>query len=99
MRHAVSRRRPAQRAWSSLADGADAAWVRTASGPEPLLACYRRDARLAVRRAIDSGRLTLADLATELDVRELAADDLTAFGRVEELLANLNSPADHRKVE
>jgi molybdopterin-guanine dinucleotide biosynthesis protein A len=82
-----------------LAAGADAAWVRSASGPEPLLACYRRGARVAVRRAIDGGRLTLADLATELDVRELAADDLTAFGRVEELLANLNSPADHRKVE
>lgn len=82
-----------------LAAGADAAWVRSAGGPEPLLACYRRDARFAVRKAIDGGRLTLAGLAAVLDVRELAADDLEAFGRVEELLANLNSPADHRKVE
>lgn len=82
-----------------LAAGADAAWVRSAGGPEPLLACYRRDARVAVRKAIDAGRLTLAGLAAVLDVRELAADDLKAFGPVDELLANLNSPADHRKVE
>lgn len=82
-----------------LAAGADAAWVRSASGPEPLLACYQRTARFAVRKAMDGGRLKLADLGTVLDVRELAAADLKAFGRVDELLANLNSPADHSKVE
>lgn len=82
-----------------LAAGADAAWVRSAAGPEPLLACYRRDARFAVRKAIDAGRLTLAGLPSVLDVRELAADELKAFGPVDQLLANLNSPADHRKVE
>ena len=82
-----------------LAAGADAAWVRSAGGPEPLLACYQRAARFAVRKAMDGGRLKLADLGAVLHVRELAADDLKAFGRVDELLANLNSPADHSKVE
>ena len=82
-----------------LAAGADAAWVRSAGGPEPLLACYQRTARFAVRKAMDGGRLKLADLGAVLDVRELAAEDLKAFGPVEELLANLNSPADHGKVE
>lgn len=82
-----------------LADGADAAWVRSAAGPEPLLACYRRDARFAMRSAIDSGRLKLADLGGILNVRELPASDLESFGRVDELLANLNSPADLDKVE
>jgi molybdopterin-guanine dinucleotide biosynthesis protein A len=82
-----------------LAADADAAWVRSANGPEPLLACYRRDARFTVREAMDAGHLKLADLGRVLRVRELAADDLEAFGRVEELLANLNSPADLRKVE
>lgn len=82
-----------------LAAEVDAAWIRSANGPEPLLACYRRDARFAVRQAMDSGRLKLADLAADLRVRELAADDLEAFGPVDELLANLNSPADHSKVE
>jgi molybdopterin-guanine dinucleotide biosynthesis protein A len=82
-----------------LAAAADAAWVRSASGPEPLLACYRRDARFAVREAMDAGRLKLADLESVLRVRELAANDLEKFGRVEELLTNLNSPADLRKVE
>jgi molybdopterin-guanine dinucleotide biosynthesis protein A len=82
-----------------LAADADAAWVRSAAGPEPLLACYRRRARLAVRQAIDGGRLKLAELGSVLDVRELAAHDLAAYGRVDELLANLNSPADFGKVE
>lgn len=77
-----------------LAADADAAWVRSADGPEPLLACYRRQARLAVRQAIDGGRLKLAELGSLLNVRELDAAELTAFGRVDELLANLNSPAD-----
>jgi molybdopterin-guanine dinucleotide biosynthesis protein A len=82
-----------------LADDADVAWVRSASGPEPLLACYQRATRFAVREAMDAGRLKLADLGTVLRVRELPAGELAAFGRVNDLLANLNSPADLRKVE
>jgi len=84
---------------ADLALEADAAWVRSAAGPEPLLACYRRAARSVVREAIAAGRLTLADLSTVLRIRELDATDLAVFGRVDELLANLNSPADHSKVE
>jgi molybdopterin-guanine dinucleotide biosynthesis protein A len=84
---------------ADLADGADAAWVRSAAGPEPLLACYQRSARFAMRSAMDAGQLKLADLGDALNVRELAADELEAFGRVDELLANLNSPADFSKVE
>lgn len=82
-----------------LAADADAAWIRSANGPEPLLAVYRRDARFAVREAMDAGRLKLADLGGVLRVRELDAGDLETLGRVDELLANLNSPADLRKVE
>lgn len=87
------------RALIDLTAGADAAWVRSADGPEPLFACYRREARFAIRDAIAAGHLKLANLGAVLRVRELGADDLQAFGRVDELLANLNSPADHSKVE
>ncbi len=82
-----------------MADGADAAWVRSPAGPEPLLACYQRRARFALRAAIDARRLKLCDLGETLSVRELAADDLASFGRLDELLANLNSPTDFGKVE
>lgn len=84
---------------AELSDGADAAWVRTPHGPEPLLACYQRHARTAVLDAIQAGRLKLADLAERIQVRELADEELAAFGRVDELAANLNSPADLGKVE
>ncbi len=82
-----------------LAAGADGAWVRTAHGVEPLLACYQRATRAAVRDAIGAGRLKLADLDTVLHMRELAAVELAAFGPADELLANVNDPADYGKVE
>lgn len=84
---------------AELAESADAAWVRTASGPEPLLACYQRRTRTALEDAMHEGRLKLADLAGRIQVRELGGDELAAFGRVEELAANVNSPADLGKVE
>jgi len=84
---------------AELSEAADAAWVRTAHGPEPLLACYQRRARTAVLDAIQAGRLKLVDLIERIQVRELADEELATFGRVDELAANLNSPADLGKVE
>ncbi len=82
-----------------LTEEADAAWVRTPDGVEPLLACYRRAAAGALREAIVAGRLKLADLGSRLRIRELDADGVAAFGPVDELVANVNSPEDLRKVE
>jgi molybdopterin-guanine dinucleotide biosynthesis protein A len=82
-----------------LAGEADGAWVRTAHGVEPLLACYQRATRAAVKEAIDAGRLKLADLACVLRMREMDAAAVAAFGPADELLANVNDPADYGKVE
>jgi molybdopterin-guanine dinucleotide biosynthesis protein A len=82
-----------------LADAADAAWVRTAKGVEPLVACYRRHVRQRVRAAIGAGRFKLAELATVLDIAELAGKDLRRFGDPERLLANVNTPADYERIQ
>jgi molybdopterin-guanine dinucleotide biosynthesis protein A len=84
---------------AALAEEGDAAWVRTAVGVEPLLACYRRSARTAIHAAITAGRLKLAELQSVLAIRELDESSIAALEPVEDVLANVNSPADYRKVE
>jgi molybdopterin-guanine dinucleotide biosynthesis protein A len=77
----------------------DGAWVRGPRGVEPLLACYRRQARAAVAGAIDAGRLSLHGLAPVLRMAEIAGDELRAFGAPDRLLANVNSPEDYARVQ
>jgi molybdopterin-guanine dinucleotide biosynthesis protein A len=84
---------------TDLAAGADGAWVRTARGPEPFLACYRRHAAEAVRRALDAGRLRARDLGQVLNLAVLEETELAAFGPVAYLLANVNSPEDYARVQ
>lgn len=79
--------------------GADAAWVRTASGPEPLVACYRSSAAAAVRRAISDGQLRAGALDQRLAVREIREGELRTFGDPARLLANINSPDDLSTIE
>jgi molybdopterin-guanine dinucleotide biosynthesis protein A len=84
---------------AELASDGDAAWVRTPDGVEPLLACYRRRARQPIREAIDADRLKLADLDTVLRIAELEGEALAGFGVVERLVANLNTPDDHARIQ
>jgi len=77
-----------------LASEGDGAWVRSARGVEPLLACYRREARAAVGAEISAGRLKAGDLGSVLRMAELSGEDLERFGPTERLLANLNTPED-----
>jgi molybdopterin-guanine dinucleotide biosynthesis protein A len=81
-----------------LADGADGAWVCTPGGIEPLLACYRREARTTIRQEILAGRLKIADLAGVLRMVELGARELERFGPVDRLLANINTPDDYNDL-
>jgi molybdopterin-guanine dinucleotide biosynthesis protein A len=81
------------------AESADGAWVRTARGPEPLVACYRQRARTQVREAIEAGHLKAAQLQERLQMHELTEEDVSAFGPVELLLANLNTPDDYARVQ
>ena len=87
------------RALLALAESGDGAWVRTARGPEPLVACYRQQSRKQIREAIESGHLKAAELSDRLTMRELSEEDVEVFGPVERLLANLNTPEDYARVQ
>jgi molybdopterin-guanine dinucleotide biosynthesis protein A len=78
----------------ALAEGHDGAWARSARGVEPLMACYRRDARLAILESIKAGDLRLGNLGQRLRMAEL---DLTGQG--DRWLVNINSADDYARVQ
>jgi molybdopterin-guanine dinucleotide biosynthesis protein A len=82
-----------------LSSPGDGAWVRTPGGVEPLLACYRREARATIRAEIENGRLKLADLGARLRMAELDANELARFGPAGRLLANINTPDDYARIQ
>jgi molybdopterin-guanine dinucleotide biosynthesis protein A len=84
---------------TELARGGDGAWIRTPHGAEPLLACYRRSARHAIRTEIDQGRLKAADLSMVLRIVEMDLREVERFGPPERLLANINTPDDYARVK
>jgi molybdopterin-guanine dinucleotide biosynthesis protein A len=86
-------------ALATLAESGDGAWVRTTRGPEPLLACYRQQARGRIREAVEAGDLKAAALDQRLQLRALTEQDVAAFGPVELLLANLNTPEDYAQIQ
>jgi molybdopterin-guanine dinucleotide biosynthesis protein A len=83
----------------ALAAAGDGAWVRTSGGIEPLLACYRREARATVRAEIEAGRLKLQDLAAHLRMAALDGEELARFGPAARLLANINTPDDYARIQ
>jgi molybdopterin-guanine dinucleotide biosynthesis protein A len=83
---------------ADLARDADGAWVRTARGVEPLLACYQRRAAPAIRRQIDEGRLRAADVAQVLTMAALEEAELRRFGSPDRLLLNVNSADDYSRL-
>jgi molybdopterin-guanine dinucleotide biosynthesis protein A len=82
-----------------LAATADAAWIRTPRGAEPLVACYRRTSRARVHAQLANGRLKLSELADVLTIAEMTIDDVARFGPPDRLLANLNTPDDYVQYE
>jgi len=79
--------------------GVDAAWVETADGPEPLIACYRTTSAGRIRDAIAAGQLRAGALADRLTIRTIGPDALRAFGDPARLVANINSPDDLSTIE
>jgi molybdopterin-guanine dinucleotide biosynthesis protein A len=79
--------------------GHDGAWVATPRGPEPVLACYRRDARARVLVQLRRGALKAAALGGTLDLAAVTAEDITEFGPIDRLLANVNTPEDFARIE
>jgi len=86
-------------ALADLAEGHDGAWVRTARGAEPLLACYQRAASARVKQRIDDGELKASELNRVLDMADLHGAELERFGSVDRLLANVNTPEDLARLE
>ena len=84
---------------ADLAADADGAWIRTDRGVEPLLACYQRAAADRIAHRIDAGELRAASLDAVLRMAVLDEETLATFGPVERLLANVNTPEDHARVQ
>ena len=78
----------------------DIAIPRTARGYEPLCAAYARRSAPELRRLLDARRFRLGDVARipGLTIREVAPDELAAFGPEEVLFFNLNTPDDHARA-
>ena len=76
----------------------DGAWVRTARGPEPLLACYRASAAETIRRELDAGRMRARDLDQVLRLAVVSEEELARYGATDKLLLNVNSPEEYEKA-
>lgn len=83
----------------ALAAGADIVVPHTDRGYHPLCAVYTRACLDPIARRLASGHLKMTDLFDDVRVRAVGAEELQAFGDPHRLLANVNSPADHRELE
>jgi len=83
---------------TALALEGDGAWVRTARGPEPLLACYRTAAAARIKGELDAGRMRAGDLDRVLRMMDLGEEELTRYGAPDRLLLNVNSPDEFEKA-
>ncbi|HUL73984.1 MAG TPA: molybdenum cofactor guanylyltransferase [Vicinamibacterales bacterium] len=80
-------------------DRADGAWIVTARGVEPLVACYQRAVRDRVLERLRAGALKLADLGTALSMVRVDEAEVAEFGPSARLLTNLNTPEDYGRIE
>jgi molybdopterin-guanine dinucleotide biosynthesis protein A len=74
--------------------GDSGALAADARGPQPLLACWSREARPAFEEALAAGRFAVRDVAARLRPVVLGPDVLAQLGDPERLLANVNAPED-----
>lgn len=72
---------------------------QTERGYHPLCAAYTRAAILPIERRLAAGRLKMTDLLADLRVRVVTAHDIGRFGDPHQLLANVNTPAEHDSLE
>src|ERR1700676_3614946 len=70
--------------------------ARGDGGWHPLCAVHTRGSLARVARWLADGRLKLIDLLADLRVRAVPAEELDRFGDYHHLVANLNTPAEHR---
>jgi molybdopterin-guanine dinucleotide biosynthesis protein A len=77
----------------------DVALPRGSDGVHPLCAYYAPSCADPIRRRLEAGALKVADLLTEVRVRELGPDELEAFDPDGLLLCNINTPDDLARAE
>lgn len=77
--------------------GYQAVIPRTASGAEPLIACYHRSTLPLIEEQLAEGNLRLTDLLGRLAVRYLDEDSLPSGWR--RALTNLNRPQDLERLQ
>ncbi len=69
-------------------------------GREPLHAVYRKDACLpAIRRALDENRLRMDSWFSDVKVREMSLDEVSAFDPEFRSFMNVNTPEEFRQAE
>jgi molybdopterin-guanine dinucleotide biosynthesis protein A len=81
-----------------LASTAEAVVPRTQRGYHPLCAAYTRACRPVVSRLLAAGRLAMSGVLEAVRLREVAGDELEAFGDPDHLLANVNTAADYERL-
>jgi molybdopterin-guanine dinucleotide biosynthesis protein A len=82
----------------SLARTAEAVVPRTRRGYHPLCAAYTRSCRPVVSRLLAEGRLAMSGVLEAVRLREVAGDELQAFGDPDHMLANVNTAADYERL-
>lgn len=76
----------------------DAIVPRTADGPQPLCALYRRSALAVMERMLASGEVGVVDCFDALPARFLTEEVLKAFAFPERLFKNMNAPEDYERA-
>lgn len=76
----------------------DAIVPRTAQGPQPLCALYRRSALAVMERILASGEDGIVDCFNALPARFLTEEVLKAFAFPERLFKNMNVPEDYERA-
>jgi molybdopterin-guanine dinucleotide biosynthesis protein A len=72
---------------------------QTEDGYHPLCAAYTRSAIEPIERQLAAGRLKMTDLLAKVRLRVVTAHDIGRFGDPHQLLANVNTPAEHESLE
>ncbi len=83
------------RALSEAATGHDVVVPVTAPGPHPLCAAYRAACLEPARRRLAAGELRMTSFWPDVRVRTLDETALSAHGEPDEILRNVNTPADY----
>lgn len=79
--------------------GVDIVVPQTERGYHPLCAVYRRSTCLpVVTKHLIEGRLAVRDLFPTLRLRTVTATELATAGDPQQLLANVNTPAEHEAL-